>query len=100
VGDIVDEDSFISSDERSSGRSWRDHLEEPMATMIPDNVEQFTTEGERQAYHFLEKVAKPDDRFICWYLPDVQVKERDFFLFSVRDGLMALEVKDWSLEHI
>ena len=65
-----------------------------------ENVEQFTTEGERQTYRFLEAVAKPDERFICWYLPDVQGKEPDFFLFSVRDGLMALEVKDWSLEHI
>ncbi len=30
-----------------------------MATTIPENVERFTTEGERQAYHFFKIVAKP-----------------------------------------
>ena len=34
-----------------------------MAKMIPENVDQFTTEGERQTYRFLEVVAKPDNRF-------------------------------------
>ena len=68
-----------------------------MATMIPENVEQFTTEGERQTYHFLEAVAKPDNRFVCWYLPDVQGKEPDFLLFSGKTGLVVLEVKDWNL---
>jgi hypothetical protein len=33
-----------------------------MAKMIPDSVEQFTTEGERQTYRFLEAVAKPDNK--------------------------------------
>jgi len=28
--------------------------------MIPENVETFTTEGEKQFYRFLESVAKPD----------------------------------------
>jgi len=31
-----------------------------MATMIPEDIEQFTTDGEEQAYNFLETVAKPD----------------------------------------
>ena len=71
-----------------------------MATMIPDSVEQFTTEGERQTYQFIEAVAKPDNQLICWYLPDVQGKEPDFLLFSGKAGLVVLEVKDWNLEQI
>lgn len=71
-----------------------------MATMIPENVKEFTTEGERQTYLFLEKVAKPDNRFICWYLPDLQDREPDFILFSWQDGIVILEVKDWNLDQI
>ncbi len=71
-----------------------------MATMIPDSVEQFTTEGERQTYRFLEAVAKPDNRFVCWYLPDIQGKEPDFILYSQKNGLIVLEVKDWNLDQI
>ncbi len=68
--------------------------------MIPDSVEQFTTEGERQTYRFIEAAAKPDNQFICWYLPDIQGREPDFLLFSGRAGLVVLEVKDWNLEQI
>jgi len=71
-----------------------------MATMIPDNVAQFTTEGERRTYRFLEAVAKPDRQFYCWYLPDIQGREPDFLLFSGQIGLVVLEVKDWNLEQI
>lgn len=71
-----------------------------MATMIPDSVQEFTTEGERQTYRFIEKVAKPDNRSICWYLPDIQGREPDFLLFSETAGLIILEVKDWNLEQI
>ena len=71
-----------------------------MATMIPENVELFTTEGERQTYRFLEAMAKPDNRFVCWYLPDVQGKEPDFLLFSGKTGLLVLDVKGWNLEQI
>lgn len=71
-----------------------------MATMIPDNVKVFTTEGERQTYLFLEKVAKPDNRFICWYLPDLQGMEPDFILLSSQSGIVILEVKDWNLRQI
>ena len=71
-----------------------------MATMTPENVDQFTTEGERQTYRFLEAVAKPDARFLCWYLPDVQGLEPDFILYSQQNGLIILEVKDWNLSQI
>ena len=66
-----------------------------MAKMIPENVERFTTDGERQTYRFLEVVAKPDECFLCWYLPDVQGREPDFILYSKQNGLIILEVKEW-----
>jgi len=31
-----------------------------MATMIPSDIEEFETEGEKTFYKFLEGVAKPD----------------------------------------
>ena len=68
--------------------------------MIPENVEQFTTVGERQTYRFLEAVAKPDQQSICWYLPDLQGREPDFLIYSGQNGLVVLEVKDWNLEQI
>ncbi|HQL91295.1 MAG TPA: 3'-5' exonuclease [Syntrophales bacterium] len=71
-----------------------------MATMIPNDVDQFTTDGERQFYRFLERVARPDSRYLSWYLPDIKGKEPDFLLFSDEVGLVIFEVKDWTLEQI
>jgi hypothetical protein len=71
-----------------------------MALLIPDKVEQFTTEGERQFYRFLEGAAKPDARFIAWYTPDIKGKEPDFLLYGPDIGLVVFEVKDWSLDQI
>ena len=71
-----------------------------MATMIPENVETFTTEGEKQFYRFLESVAKPDSHYIAWYTPDLKGKEPDFILFGDKIGLIVFEVKDWALEQI
>ncbi|HQQ01222.1 MAG TPA: hypothetical protein PLY86_22420, partial [bacterium] len=59
-----------------------------MATMIPSDVDQFTTDGERQFYRFLERVARPDSRYLSWYLPDIRGKEPDFLLFSDEVGLV------------
>ena len=53
-----------------------------MATMIPENVEAFTTEGERQFYRFLESVATPNKSYLVWYLPDIRGKEPDFLMYS------------------
>ena len=53
-----------------------------MAIMIPENVEEFKTDGERQFYKFLEAVARPDEQHIAWYTPDVEGKEPDFIFFS------------------
>jgi hypothetical protein len=71
-----------------------------LATIIPANVESFTTEGEMQSYRFLEAVAKPDGQYLCWYLPDIRGKKPDFILFSNDLGLVVLEVKDWNLIQI
>ena len=71
-----------------------------MATMIPENVKEFTTEGEGQFYKFLEAVAKPDSRHIAWYTPHIEGKEPDFILYSQNVGLIVFEVKDWALDQI
>ena len=71
-----------------------------MATMIPENVETFTTEGEGQFYKFLEVAAKPDSRHITWYTPNIEGKEPDFILFGQNVGLIIFEVKDWMLDQI
>ncbi|MFC1896411.1 UvrD-helicase domain-containing protein [Thermodesulfobacteriota bacterium] len=71
-----------------------------MATMIPRDVESFSTEGEEKFYRFVEQVARPDSEYICWYLPDLREREPDFILFSRRTGLIVFEVKDWNLEQI
>jgi len=40
-----------------------------MAIMIPHDIEEFATQGEEIFYKFLQVVAKPDSRYIAWYLP-------------------------------
>lgn len=42
-----------------------------MAVMIPDGVEHFGTVWERQFYGFLKTAAKPDSKYLAWYLPDI-----------------------------
>jgi hypothetical protein len=71
-----------------------------MATMIPDDIDEFKTEGERRFYRFLEAAAKPDQKYTTWYLPDIEGKEPDFILFCEDMGLIIFEVKDWTLEQI
>ena len=71
-----------------------------MATMIPHNVECFTTGGEQAFYKFLEKVAKPDAQYIAWYTPDIEGREPDFILFCSKVGIVIFEVKDWTLDQI
>ncbi|MBU4347864.1 MAG: NERD domain-containing protein [Proteobacteria bacterium] len=71
-----------------------------MATMIPNEVNAFTTDGERTFYRFLQSCAKPDDRYTAWYLPDILGREPDFLLYAPDAGLVILEVKDWALDQI
>ena len=71
-----------------------------MATMIPKDIDEFKTEGEKRFYRFLESVAKPDQKYTIWYLPDVEGREPDFILFCDEVGLIIFEVKDWDLKQI
>ena len=71
-----------------------------MATMIPKNVETFTTDGEMRFYRFLDSVAKPDNSYLVWYTPDVNGKEPDFILYSDSVGIIIFEVKDWAINQI
>ena len=71
-----------------------------MATMIPSDIQTFTTPGERTFYHFLQTYAKPDDRYIAWYQPDIAGHEPDFILYAQDVGLIIFEVKDWALDKI
>ena len=36
-----------------------------MATMVPGDIGEFETEGEKTFYKFLEGVAKPDAHYLC-----------------------------------
>mgnify|MGYP001766150262 CR=1 FL=1 len=71
-----------------------------MATMIPSDIEEFTTEGEKAFFRFLQAVAKPDEKYLCWYLPDINGREPDFLLYSEDVGLIIFEVKDWRMDQI
>ena len=71
-----------------------------MAYMIPHDIQEFTTEGEGKFYRFLSAVAKPDYRYVVWYLPNIKGREPDFLLYSDQLGLVIFEVKDWALEQI
>lgn len=71
-----------------------------MAMMIPPDIEDFKTEGEKRFYNFLESVAKPDTEYIAWYSPDIKGREPDFILFHKEIGLIVFEVKDWALKQI
>ena len=71
-----------------------------MATMIPSDIDDFNTEGERRFYEFVQAVAKPDQKYTCWYLPDIEGREPDFILFCDEIGLIIFEVKDWALDQI
>ena len=71
-----------------------------MATMIPEDIEQFTTDGERQVYNFFATIAKPDVDYTVWYSPDIEGREPDFIIYNDEIGLVIFEVKDWSLHQI
>lgn len=58
-----------------------------MATMMPSDIGEFETEGEKTFYKFLEGVAKPDAHYLCWYLPEVNGNEPDFLLYCEEVGV-------------
>ena len=75
-----------------------------MAEMIPDSIGHAvdTTAGERRVYNLLKNVLVPDDEWIVWYEPCASIKSKhgDFLIFSVRHGMLLIEVKDWSSSYI
>jgi len=71
-----------------------------MATMIPADTNAFTTSGEGIFYRFLQRCAKPDEKYLAWYQPDIAGREPDFILYSQDAGLIIFEVKDWALDQI
>ncbi len=71
-----------------------------MAFMVPQDVQEFKTDGEKQFYTFLDSVAKPDGSHIAWYTPDIDDREPDFILYSAKTGLVVFEVKDWTLDQV
>ena len=71
-----------------------------MATMIPSDISEFKTEGERRFYRFLENVAVPHNDYIAWYTPDINGREPDFLTYAKDVGIVIFEVKDWVLEQI
>jgi len=54
-----------------------------MAVMIPDNVQDFCTEGECHFYRFLKAAAKPDSKYVVWYLPEINGDEPDFICLKL-----------------
>jgi hypothetical protein len=75
-----------------------------MARMCPESIEgcEGATEGEKRVFRFLKEAAKPHKDFICFYQPIIGCsgKEPDFILFGKEQGLLVLEVKDWSARQI
>jgi hypothetical protein len=71
-----------------------------MATMLPNDIQTFTTDGEGTVYRFLQACAKPDNRYLAWYQPDILGREPDFILYAQDVGLVIFEVKDWALDQI
>ena len=62
-----------------------------MATMFPADVTSFLTTGEEATYSFLQRTARPDGKFLCWYAPDIEEREPDFILLSPDCGLVVLD---------
>ena len=75
-----------------------------MAEMIPDSIGHAVdaTAGERRVYNLLKSALLPDDEWIVWYEPCASIKSKhgDFLIFSIRHGMLLIEVKDWSASYI
>jgi hypothetical protein len=63
-----------------------------MAIMIPNDVEEFGTDGERVFFNFLRSVAKPDSRYVAWYLPDINKIENGTLFKIIKE---IFEINQW-----
>lgn len=68
--------------------------------MCPSDVTEFTTSGEKDVYAFFRDAAKPDTSVFCWYTPNLEGREPDFILASLKRGVFIVEVKDWMVSQI
>lgn len=82
------------------GTRQKSFVTDDMATMVPSDIEAFTTPGEGGFYRFLRSCARPDDAYMAWYQPEIKGQEPDFILYAKDAGLVIFEVKDWSLDQI
>ena len=71
-----------------------------MAKMFPANNETFLNDGEKIFYRFIDAAARPDSKYMCWYIPDVKGVEPDFIIYCEDIGLLIIEVKQWALNQI
>ncbi|WP_295636285.1 nuclease-related domain-containing DEAD/DEAH box helicase [uncultured Mailhella sp.] len=68
-----------------------------MAVLIPSRMPSDATAGERRFFHLLEKLPSS---FTGWMNPMLGDDSPDFVVYAPKNGLIVLEVKDWSLDHV
>lgn len=68
-----------------------------MATMIPSTIPADATPGEQRLYHFFARLPVS---FTGWINPSLDDVIADFVLYTPKNGLIVLEVKDWALDQI
>lgn len=75
-----------------------------MAEMIPESMGQVknATKGEIKVYNLFKQVLQPDNEWWVWYDPSASITQKhgDFLIFSLRHGIILVEVKDWSASYI
>ena len=68
-----------------------------MATMIPSAIPADATPGEMRLYHFFARLPVS---FTGWINPSLDDVNADFVLYTPKNGLIVLEVKDWALDQV
>ncbi len=73
-----------------------------MAEMIPESIAAMkeATSGEKRVFKVLRDALIPDEDYIVWFEPKAVKKRPDFLIWAQDWGLLVIEVKDWSLDHI
>lgn len=65
--------------------------------IIPAIIPNDATPGEERLFHFFEKLSSA---FHIWFNPSLGDKIADFVTYSPKNGLLVLEVKDWTLDQV